>query len=80
MNTEWIERNTATNLTAARAHVASHSADVDAVLASFGQMDEQTASQIASRAGVKTYTVESMVLTGELSQIGYRAGYPLYSL
>ena len=71
---------TADNTAAARTHVAAHPAEVDAVLACFGMIDELTASQIHTFSGVSTYTVECMVETGHLTHTGYRAGYPIYTL
>ena len=69
------------NPAAAAAHVAAHPAEVDAVLASFGLMDQMNASQIYTFSGINLRTVECMVETGLLTMIGYnRGGSPVYSL
>ena len=75
-----LARITAENTKAAYAHIETHAADVDKVLACFGLMDQMNASQIHTFSGVTAYTVECMVETGHLTMIGWRAGSPTYTL
>ena len=81
-----IARTAAENVIAAVKYVEEHPTEVEAVLACFGMFDRLTASQIenmcdqTSDAKVRIYTIECMVSTGHLTQIGWCAGYPVYSL
>jgi len=81
-----IARIEAENAIAAVKYVEEHPAEVDAVSACFGMIDRLSASQIEtmcdenSTAKVRIYTIECMVSTGLLTQIGWRAGYAIYSL
>jgi hypothetical protein len=82
-NIAWIEEQ---NALAAVKYVEEHPAEVDAVLACFGMADALNASQIEnmcdqnSTAKVRIYTIECMVSTGHLTQIGWRGGSAVYSL
>jgi len=81
-----IDRIEAENAIAAVKYVEEHPTEVEAVLACFGMADALNASQIEnmcdqnSAAKVRIYTIECMVSTGHLTQIGWCAGYAVYSL